>query len=141
MSTCLLRILITGSRDWADKNAIARALIWAIGQQPALIVPDVHGPQCLWDRITVVHGAARGAGTIAATIATAWGMHVEPHPADWDRYGRSAGYRRNAEMLAFPLEASRGTRMCMGLARDAGIRVVDWPTDGAALLAKVSTLA
>lgn len=87
--------------------------------------------------MTLIHGGARGADTIAGDE---WRALVGDRPsivvylADWERYGKSAGYRRNAEMvkagadvcLAFPLGESRGTRMCMRLAEEAGIPVINW---------------
>lgn len=130
-----LRILVTGSRDWRDRRAVGQALVSAIEDHGAhLIVPDnVVGQQMQWERVTVVHGdCPRGADRIASRIAEAWGMQVEAHPADWARYGRAAGHRRNAEMVAlgadlcvaFPLGESRGTRDCIRRARAAGIPVV-----------------
>lgn len=127
-----LRILVTGSREFTAKRAIARALIDVIDKHGAhLIVQDEHGPKLLWDQITVVHGAARGADRIAGHIAAVWGMQVEEHPADWDQHGKSAGPIRNKKMvdlgadvcLAFPLGRSIGTRHCMRLAQAAGISV------------------
>lgn len=116
-----LRILVTGSRNWTDRDTVRRALIQA-GQ-----AAGVH-PQ----GVTVVHGAARGADIIAGGLAGEFGCTVEVHPADWDRYGKAAGHRRNAEMvalgadvcLAFPLGESRGTRGCILLAEKAGISVI-----------------
>lgn len=128
-----LRILITGSRAWTDRKAIARALTDAIDKHGAhLLIQDEHGPKLLWDQITVVHGGARGADRIAGQIAAVWGMHVEEHPADWDQYGKAAGAIRNKAMvnlgadvcLAFPTQRSIGTRHCMQLARDAGIPIL-----------------
>jgi hypothetical protein len=121
------RILITGSREWADKDAVRRALGNGIAQVLCTVDWEDHA-----DLITVVHGDARGADRIAAQIASEMGCEVEPHPADWNTYGRSAGHRRNAEMvalgadicLAFPIGESRGTRGCMALAAKAGIPVV-----------------
>lgn len=141
-----VRLLVTGSRLWSDKRAIAGALSWAVGCFPDLLAPGEHGLELLRGRVTVVHGGARGADALAGRIAAAWGMRVEVHPADWDRWGRSAGHRRNAEMvalgadlcLAFPIGASRGTRGCMELARKAGIRTYNWPERGAALLANAN---
>jgi hypothetical protein len=119
-----VRILITGSRDWADHATIRSALLQAIAD-----IQHTAHPDCAL--VTVVHGAARGADTIAARIATALGCHVEAHLAHWERYGRRAGHVRNAEMvnlgadicLAFPRGVSRGTRGCVELARKAGIPV------------------
>lgn len=109
------RILITGSRDWTDVDPIRAALL-------------EHGPG------VVVHGAARGADTIAGEIAASLGWLVEAHPADWG-HGRSAGVRRNQAMvdlgadvcLAFPLPGSVGTWDCIRRATAAGIMVVVRP--------------
>jgi hypothetical protein len=116
------RILVTGSRYWADRNAIAQALIEA---RDSARTTGAH-------RLVLVHGAARGADSIAAHYARMWGWLIEPHPADWSLHGKAAGHRRNAEMvragadicLAFPLGESRGTRGCMALAEKAGIPVI-----------------
>jgi hypothetical protein len=115
-----LRILITGSRDWSDRDAIRAAIVtWGrgVGARP--------------QQVTVVHGGARGADLLAAAVAGELGCQVEEHPADWRLFGKAAGHRRNAEMvqagadvvLAFPLGESRGTRMCMWMAKAAGIPV------------------
>ena len=114
---CERRILVTGSRNWTDREVVRRALWEESGGMPA----------------TLVHGACPygGADIIAAVLAAGWGWRVEPHHAQWGRYGKAAGPMRNREMvdlgasvcLAFPLGASRGTRGCMELARAAGITV------------------
>lgn len=119
-----LRILITGSRHFADRRVIVRAICdWA-----ATVPPEVREGR---PAPVVVHGGARGADTLASEIARGWGWAVECHPAGWNRYGRAAGPRRNAEMvklgadicLAFPIGPSPGTRGCIDLARAAGIPV------------------
>lgn len=115
-----MRILITGSRDWTDGAAIGRAL------RDAGRAAGVH-PQA----VTVVHGGARGADTIAGQVAREYGCTVEVHPADWAGKGAAAGPLRNAQMvalgadlcLAFPLGESPGTRGCMAMAARAGIPV------------------
>lgn len=121
-------------------------MCWVVGEYAGLIVvSSTDEPRMGWAGVTVVHGSAAGADTLAGRVAAAWGMRVEEHPADWGRHGKAAGPRRNAGMvalgadvvLAFPLGASRGTRDCMAKAAAAGIRVVDWPADGAALMEDV----
>lgn len=117
------RILVTGSRDWTDKQTIATALAEA------------------WDALgrprdaVLVQGECHlgGADQIAAEIWRGWDFPVESHPAEF-RNGRLLGPERNAHMvslgadlcLAFPLPSSRGTRNCMRLAREAGIPVLTY---------------
>lgn len=126
------RILITGSRDWTDRQRAADGLLYALGE--VYTRPELTEKYFDWSAITIVHGAARGLDYLGAGLAEQWGMRTEPHRADWARYGRSAGYIRNAEMVStgadicmgFPLGASPGTRGCMALAVHAGIRVINF---------------
>lgn len=115
------RILVTGSRDWTDVDAIAHALFAA------------------WEELGRPNGAVLvqgechlgGADQIAAQIWQSWGFPVEGHPAEMGPDGHVLGPKRNAHMvslgadlcLAFPLPSSRGTKNCMRLAREAGIPV------------------
>lgn len=124
-----LRILVTGSRNWTDIEVIAEALGEAISVYSSVGSLPV-----------LVHGGARGADSLADEVwqeLIQYGLNLLPaevHPAQWSLYGRSAGHRRNAEMvalgaavcLAFPLGESRGTRGCMRLAAAAGIPVVSY---------------
>jgi hypothetical protein len=112
-----VRILVTGSRDWDDEEAIEKVL------HNAFITAGTRMDTVL------VHGGARGADTIAARLWARQGLPTEEHPADWDRYGTSAGYLRNREMVlsgplacfAFIRDASPGTSSCIELARQFGI--------------------
>jgi hypothetical protein len=80
----------------------------------------------------VIAGGARGADSLGAAWAEARGFECEVVAADWDRFGRSAGFRRNLLMLdmcpdmvvAFvdkPLANSRGTAHTVGTAESRGI--------------------
>lgn len=137
----MIRILVTGSRTWTDEDTIRTAFAQVISQ---------HGPE----NVTVVHGACpRGADALADEVATGWtGVTVERHPADWQSFGKAAGYRRNREMvrsgadvcLAFIAECARpgcrrprphgthGAAHCAELAELAGIPVRRFPRPGRA---------
>ena len=113
------RVLVCGSRDFDDHGLVA-AKLDEIRQR----LGDVP--------MRVIAGAARGADSLAAAWAERHGVPCDEYPADWDLYGRSAGYRRNERMLtegdphvvvAFPLGESRGTRQMMRIAAAAGVAV------------------
>lgn len=124
MTYASYRVLVTGSRHFTDYRAVADELVKVEARR--IVSGDVH-------RITVVHGAARGADALAARAAEAFGMDTEPHLADWKQHGKRAGFIRNAEMVAagadeciafYKLGAlNRGTEHCVGLAERAGIPV------------------
>ena len=114
-----MRVLICGSRDWDDKYPIRNI----VGDLPP--------------NSTVIAGGARGADRIAvesveercqALSDIDW-VEIK---ADWDKYGKRAGYLRNIEMLelepdivyAFPIGESRGTRHTIREAEKRGIKVV-----------------
>lgn len=65
----------------------------------------------------VISGDARGADELGARWATSNNIHVNHFPADWDYYGKAAGFIRNIEMadnadalIAFWDNKSKGTK-------------------------------
>jgi hypothetical protein len=65
----------------------------------------------------IVCGEARGADSLGKRWAIENGIQIASFPADWDRYGKEAGTRRNEEMgnyadyvIAFWDGKSRGTK-------------------------------
>lgn len=116
-----MRILITGSREWTDEPAIRAALNAAIRGVSS-------------HKITVVHGGARGADSVAGRIAEEYEIDVEVHRPDYRKHARNrAPLERNLHMvrlgadicLAFPIGLGwSGTRHCMQAAAAAGIPVV-----------------
>lgn len=110
------RIAVTGGRDF-NEPTLVRTVFDGIG----LCYDDV-----------LVHGGCRGADQICARIAaTQYYATTETHPADWKRWGKAAGPKRNREMLesdidlliAFP--GGRGTYNCVMTARQLGIPVME----------------
>jgi len=122
-----VRVIVTGSRKWSDLWIITDAL---------LRVYRKHGAFCL------VHGDC---STGADHWAHLWWEQTheitscteQRFPANWER-GKVAGPERNRRMieagadlvLAFPLPEGTGTQHTMQLAREAGIRVIEYNTRG-----------
>ena len=80
----------------------------------------------------VIHGGARGADQLAGAWAKERQVSYKTYPAQWDRYGKSAGFRRNEQMLnegnpdliiAFP--GGNGTAHMMRIARQRGYEVTE----------------
>jgi hypothetical protein len=110
-----MKVLICGSRNWSDINPIK------------MVIDSLESGDM------VIHGAAPGAGSIAGELAEKRGdLLIEARPADWNKYGKSAGPRRNIEMLnlrpdrvyAFPTSDSVGTYHAMKEAERMGIHVI-----------------
>jgi hypothetical protein len=116
-----MRVLVCGSRDFSNArllDAVVRGYLTSIAT-----TRESH---------VIIHGAARGADTLAGECADRIGVRVESYPADWDRYGKRAGYVRNQQMLdegkpdlvvAFYSgeHKSKGTEMMVKIASQAGV--------------------
>jgi YspA, cpYpsA-related SLOG family len=108
-----MKVLVCGSRQWTDWESIEKRLCML----PA--------------RTTIISGAARGVDGIAAAIGRKLGLEVSEFPAEWNKFGRSAGYRRNLVMLeqdpdlviAFHVGNSPGTAHAIEHARKRKIPV------------------
>lgn len=117
------RILVTGSRDWCDQQAVWDAL-----------APIARALPADQDLVLVHGGCPTGADAMCDEWARGFGAVIEVHPANWVRHGRAAGPRRNAEMvnlgadvcLAFIRNGSRGASHTAALAEQAGIPVRRW---------------
>lgn len=65
----------------------------------------------------IICGEARGADTLGRKYAEKHGLEVISFPAQWERYGKSAGFKRNEQMsqyadacIAFWDGKSKGTQ-------------------------------
>ena len=112
----MFRVIIAGSRDFSDYQLLCEKM--------DRLLSNVKEP------ITVVCGEARGADTLGEQYALERGYEVLPFPADWERYGRSAGYRRNTQMaenadalVDFWYGKSMGTRHMISIAKSHGLKV------------------
>ena len=79
---------------------------------------------------SIVSGTARGADSLGEVYAKEKGYLLTKFPAQWDKFGKSAGYRRNEEMaknadglVAFWDGQSRGTKHMIDIAKAQGLAV------------------
>ncbi len=119
-----MNVLVCGSRSWI------------------LVEPIREQLKMLGNEVTVIHGAAKGADSIAAEIAVELGVNVIACPPDWRRYGRAAGKIGNKQMLqdhqpelllAFVQNWSNspGTRHMVVAAQAAGVQTRVFDENGA----------
>jgi len=86
---------------------------------------------CEDEKITeVVSGTARGADLLGERYAKENEIPIKRFPANWNEYGKSAGYKRNAEMakyaealIAFWDGESKGTKHMVDLAKQHNLKV------------------
>lgn len=119
-----MRVLVCGSRYFRQPLAASAAVAFRLDklQKEADI---------LRIEVEIYHGDAQGADRWAATVAATKGMKVRAFPADWESYGKRAGYLRNIEMLdgkpdlvlAFWNGISKGTKHTIDEAMKRGIPV------------------
>jgi hypothetical protein len=117
----LIRVLVTGSRDWPDPIDVSTALDEAWAYSGGFMV--------------LVHGdCPTGADSQAESWAVwmrsrGYSVKSERHPADWKQFKKRAGFIRNAEMVklgadrcyAFINNGSNGATHTRDLAKKAGI--------------------
>ncbi len=107
-----MRIVIAGCRYYDDYDEAKSCLDSCISN---LLIDD---------KIIIVSGCASGADTIGRKYAIENGFIIEEYPADWKKYGRSAGPKRNKKMaeicdfvICFWDGKSRGTKSMIEYAK------------------------
>lgn len=77
-----MKTIIAGGRDFDDYNGLSKI--------------------CLTLGITeVVCGEAKGADLLGKRFALENNIPIKSFPANWDKYGKSAGHRRNKQMADY----------------------------------------
>ena len=81
--------------------------------------------------VEIVSGGARGADKLGERYAAERGYGLKIFPADWNRYGKRAGYLRNEQMaqyadvcICFWDGESRGTKHMIDLSNRCGLKVI-----------------
>lgn len=108
-----MKTIIAGSRYFTDVKLVYRAVADS----------DFHITE-------VVSGCASGIDYLGEQYAIAMGVPIKKFPADWDTYGKSAGYIRNIAMgeYADALVAvwdgkSKGTKHMIDIATKLGLKI------------------
>lgn len=115
-----MRVLVCGGRDFDDwmglRVFMSNLASQRLGQG---------------ERMTVIHGGARGADRFAGEWAKDNGISVEAYHADWKKHGKSAGPIRNRKMLeqgrpdvVVAFRGGRGTADMIRRAEAAGVKVI-----------------
>lgn len=107
------KLIIAGSRGFNDYELLKHT-----------IRPFLH------DITEVVSGTAQGADTLGEQFAHEFGVSVRRFPANWDAYGRRAGYLRNVQMAKYATACivfwdgkSKGTEHMINIARKHGLKL------------------
>lgn len=108
-----MRVIIAGSRGITDFAAVCDAV-----QRSDFPITRV------------LSGMARGVDTLAIRYAEENRLPLDAFPAQWGKWGRSAGYRRNVEMaqnadalIAIWDGQSPGTKHMIDVAKARGLRI------------------
>ena len=109
----IYKVVIAGGRDFLDYNLLREK------------VDKILIDKRVTHKVVIISGCARGADTLALRYASENVLDVEEYPANWDKYGKKAGYLRNAEMakvsdalIAFWDGKSKGTKHMIDLATE-----------------------
>ena len=82
----MFTVLVAGSRTYNDYEEFVRIMDKVLANQTD---------------ISIVSGGAKGADSLAEAYAAARHIPIKVMHADWDKYGKSAGYKRNRQMHEF----------------------------------------
>lgn len=84
----IYKVIIAGSRDFNDYDLLVSNMAHFLhGYKPS--------------EVEIVSGTARGADRLGENFANKHHCKLTKMPADWDKFGNSAGYRRNADMAIY----------------------------------------
>ena len=112
----MVKIIVAGSRNFNDYDLLKEKLDFLIKGRK---------------ETEIVSGTAKGADFLGEKYAKERSLVVKRFPADWDKYGKRAGYVRNEEMakyadacVCFWDGSSRGTEHMINLAKKHNLRTI-----------------
>ena len=110
-----MKLIIAGGRNFTDYDLLKTKIDRILSNT---------------ESVEVVSGGARGADALGERYAKERSHSCTIFPADWDKYGRGAGYIRNKQMaqyathlIAFWDGKSKGTKHMITLANEYALKV------------------
>lgn len=117
----MFKVIICGGREFEDYELLKKACDFYLAKKFET-----------GEKIIIVSGGARGADSLGEKYAEERGLEVQRFPADWNKYGKRAGYLRNKQMaevsnacIAFlsSYGENKGTKMMISIAREKKLLV------------------
>lgn len=110
-----MKVIIAGSRGFSDYDFLCEICDKELSK---------------FTEVEIISGGAKGADKLGERYAKERGFPLSHFCADWDYYGKSAGYKRYALMavyadylIAFWDGKSKGTRHMINLARRNNLEI------------------
>lgn len=111
-----MKVIVAGGRDFLPDK---KHTDWLLLQFNELKITEL------------VCGMARGADLFGYSIAKEMNISIKEFPALWEKYGKSAGYKRNEQMaqyaeacILFP--GGKGTKHMENLANKYNLKIIKW---------------
>lgn len=114
----IYKIIIAGGREFSDYQLLKEKVDNIISEKRKRF------------QIVIISGKARGADSLGERYANENAFNIMEFPADWDKYGKKAGYMRNTEMaenadalIAFWDGKSKGTKHMIDIATNKNLPI------------------
>ncbi len=111
----MIKVIIAGGRNFDNFNRLCQVCDESLQDQ---------------NKVEIVSGAYKGADALGEKYAAKRNFPIKQFPADWRRYGKSAGLKRNIEMasyadilIAFWDGESKGTKHMIELEKLVGLKI------------------
>jgi hypothetical protein len=112
-----MKIVVAGSRGFNDYEKLKSVLDELIENTSK-------------EGVEIISGTAKGADKLGEKYANETGLKVVRFPANWDLYGKRAGYLRNVDMAKYGTHCvcfwdgiSKGTSHMINIAKQEGLEL------------------
>jgi uncharacterized phage-like protein YoqJ len=115
----MFKVIIAGGRDFSDYDLLKE-------KATQILQKYIETNQ----EIIIISGTARGVDQLGEQYAKEMGFKIKRYAADWDKFGKSAGYKRNQKMaevadaaIVFWDGQSKGSKHMIDIAKNKGLKV------------------